>query len=99
MNFVRGTLPLLPKPVYSRGVRRFTVIEGSPEPDTPKARSRSRVRAMERPAEMLQCRRCGGREFTETVTGALVRRGKMVGGTKTLVCVTCLLAGERVTAP
>lgn len=74
------------------------VIEGSPEPDTPKARSRSRARAMAKPAEMLQCRRCGGREFTETVTGSILRHGKPSGGTKALICVICLLAGERVTA-
>lgn len=53
---------------------------------------------MAKPAEMLQCRRCGGREFTETVTGSILRHGKPSGGTKALICVICLLAGERVTA-
>ncbi len=81
------------------GPPRFHVIDGTPAPDSPKERSRRRIRAMERPAEMVQCRRCGGREFIETTTGALMRRGRVVGGTKALVCVACLAAGERITVP
>lgn len=57
------------------------------------------MRATDKPAEMLQCRRCAGREFIEATTGALIRNGRLVGGTKALLCTICLLSGERVTAP
>lgn len=76
----------------------FHVIDGTPEPETPATASRKRVKAMPKPATMVQCQRCGGREFIETVTGALTRGGKRSGGTKTMVCVPCLLAGQRVAA-
>ena len=45
---------------------------------------------------MLSCPRCSGLEFTQTIIGALLRNGRLVGGTKQLVCVACLAKGERV---
>jgi hypothetical protein len=76
--------------------RRFTVITGTPAPDTPVEQSRKRVRSMPKPAAMVQCHRCGGREVMETKTGVLMKDGKPSGGTKALLCVGCLLRGERV---
>lgn len=45
---------------------------------------------------MLQCPRCGGREVIETVIGAMVQARKLKGGTRAIVCVGCMLKGERV---
>ena len=75
---------------------RLHVVPTAPKPDTAKARSRARMRAQAKPAEMIACPRCSGREFTTTVTGALMRNGKAVGGTKALICTACALNGERV---
>ncbi|MBD1589780.1 hypothetical protein [Pseudomonas typographi] len=76
---------------------RFHVIQGAPAPDTPVEQVRKRVRAMPKPPAMIQCHRCGGREVIETKIGMLLKDGKPTGGTKTLLCVGCLLRGERVT--
>lgn len=54
------------------------------------------MRAMPKPAAVLQCNRCGGREMIETKTGMLFKDGKASGGTKQIVCVSCLMKGERV---
>ena len=97
-----ATLRPLRKLVYDRRVTappRFHVIDGTPAPDSPKVHSRSRIKAMGRPAEMIQCPRCGGREFVQTVTGALLRNGRPTGGTKATICVLCLSKGERITVP
>jgi hypothetical protein len=51
---------------------------------------------MPKPATMIQCHRCGGREVIETKIGVLMKNGKPTGGTKQLLCVGCLLRGERV---
>lgn len=75
---------------------RFHVIQGTPAPDTPVEQVRKRVRAMAKPEAMIQCHRCGGREVIETKTGMMLKDGKPTGGTKQLVCVGCLLRGERV---
>ena len=75
---------------------RLHVIHGTPAPDTPAEQVRKRVRAMPKPATMVQCHRCGGREVIETKIGVLMKNGKPTGGTKTLICVVCLLKGERV---
>ncbi|MCI8210756.1 hypothetical protein AUC61_14555 [Pseudomonas sp. S25] len=76
---------------------RFHVIQGTPAPDTPVERVRKRVRAMPKPAAMIQCHRCGGREVIETNTGVMLKGGKHSGGTKALICVACLIKGQRVT--
>ena len=75
---------------------RFHVIQGTPAPDTPAEQVRKRVRAMAKPETMIQCHRCGGREVIETKTGMMLKDGKPTGGTKQLLCVGCLLRGERV---
>ena len=75
---------------------RFEVIPGTPAPDTPAEQVRKRVRAQPKPASMIQCHRCGGREVVETRIGVLLQGGKTKGGTKALLCACCLLRGERV---
>ncbi len=75
---------------------KLHVVQGTPAPDTPAEQVRKRVRAMPKPATMVQCHRCGGREVMETKTGVLMKDGKPTGGTKALLCVGCLLRGERV---
>lgn len=80
---------------YTRGVK-LHVIDGTPAPDTPLERERKRVRAMPKPASMLQCPRCGSRESLQTKLGAVFKNGKVSGGTKQHICVACLARGERV---
>ena len=63
---------------------------------SPTESARQRVRAMPKPAALLQCNRCGGRELIETKTGVLLKAGKPSGGTKQMVCALCLSRGERV---
>ena len=75
---------------------KLHLIQGTLAPDTPAEQVRKRVRAMPKPATMVQCHRCGGREVIETKIGVLMKNGKPTGGTKTLICVCCLLKGERV---
>lgn len=76
---------------------RFHVIEGAAPPDTQAEQVRRRVRAMPKSEAMVQCHRCGGREVVESKIGVLMKNGKPTGGTKALLCVVCLLKGERVT--
>lgn len=73
----------------------FTVIEGTPPPDTPKQRVLDRVKAS-RPADIVSCHRCGGMEVIETKTGVTIKAGKKSGGTKQLLCASCFMRGERV---
>jgi len=54
-----------------------------------------RARAAGKAESILQCR-CGSREFIEARQGVLLKAGKPAGGTKVLICVNCLLRGERV---
>lgn len=75
---------------------RLTLIPTTPAPDTPAQRMRERVKKMDKPPEMLQCPRCGGREFLATKTGVLMTGGKPTGGTPNLICVHCLTRGERI---
>jgi hypothetical protein len=67
-----------------------------PAEPSPAEKVRQRVRRMDKPSAMLQCNRCGGREMIETKTGMLFKDGKASGGTKQVVCVGCLMKGERV---
>ena len=76
---------------------KLTVIHGTPAPDTQVRLVRERVKAEPKPVALVECHRCGGREFIETKTGLMFDRGKTSGGTKNLICVGCLLNGERVT--
>lgn len=70
---------------------RLTVVP----PSDPSAaeKVRLRVKAAPKPAAVLQCNRCGGRTLIETKTGVLFVSGKAQGGTKQLVCATCLMQG------
>lgn len=45
---------------------------------------------------ILQCPRCAGREMIETRTGAMLKDGKVCGGTKQRICALCLMKGDRV---
>ena len=75
---------------------RLHVVETTPEPETLATAVRRRIKAMPKPADMVQCRRCGGREFIQSRTGIMNRNGKPTGGTPSLICVLCLSQGERV---
>ncbi|NNB54218.1 hypothetical protein [Pseudomonas fragi] len=75
---------------------KLHLIQGTLAPDTPAEKVRKRVRAMPKPPTMVQCHRCGGREVIETRIGVLMKNGKPSGGTKAMICVGCLLQGERV---
>ena len=75
---------------------KLHLIQGTLAPDTPADKVRKRVRAMPKPPTMVQCHRCGRREVIETRIGVLMKNGKPTGGTKMLICVGCLLNGERV---
>lgn len=50
---------------------------------------------MGKPVSMLECR-CGSREFIETKSGVLYKNGRPTGGTKQLLCLHCLMKGDRV---
>jgi hypothetical protein len=67
-----------------------------PSPPGPRETARLKIKA-NKPADLVQCNRCGGREFIETKTGVMCRDGKYLGGTKTLICVACLLTAHRQT--
>ncbi len=67
-----------------------------PAEPSPAEKVRQRVKAFPKPASVLQCLRCGGREMIETKTGMQFKDGKASGGTKQILCVTCLMKGERV---
>jgi hypothetical protein len=68
------------------------LVPAAPAPEKPKLRS-SRA---SKPADMLQCPRCQGREFIETFIGAMLEARKLKGGTRQVICVGCMLKGERV---
>jgi hypothetical protein len=67
-----------------------------PPTEKPPERKNSRRRRALKPAEMLQCPRCAGREVIVTTIGVLLRDGKLTGGTKQVLCVGCPTRGERV---
>jgi hypothetical protein len=62
----------------------------------PREKARLKIKANKH-ADLVQCNRCGGREFIETKTGVTYRDGKYLGGTKARICVACLLTGHRQT--
>lgn len=67
-------------------------VPPAPPPEKPKRKSATAPK----PASMLECRRCNGREVIETKTGVLYQNGKTKGGTKALICAACHRKGERV---
>lgn len=75
---------------------RLHLIQGTKAQETPAEEVRKRVRAMPKPATMIQCHRCGSREVIETKIGVLMKNGKPTGGTKQLLCAQCFMKGERV---
>lgn len=80
---------------YDCGVpARLKLVPDSPEPAAEKVRRR--VRAQAKPATMISCNRCGGREVIEVKSGVLFQAGKTKGGTKQLACYLCMMRGERV---
>lgn len=99
MNCVRATPPRLNALGYDPRVPRrpfLHSVPGTKPPDTPSERVRKRVRAMSKPAEMIQCPRCPSREVIEAKIGVVIRNGKPCGGTVVLLCAGCLTRGERV---
>lgn len=72
---------------------RFKVIAGTPAPDENPVRKKLRAT---KPAALLQCHRCGGREVIETRVGMTFRGGKASGGTRVRLCAFCYMKGERV---
>jgi hypothetical protein len=73
---------------------KLTVVPPS-EPG-PTERVRLRIKRAPKPAAMLQCHRCGGREVIQTKTGVMVEAGKAKGGTRQLLCAACFARGDRV---
>jgi 4-hydroxy-3-methylbut-2-en-1-yl diphosphate synthase IspG/GcpE len=69
------------------------LIPPAPKPEEP---VNNRAKRASKPADMIQCPRCGGREVMETVIGAMIQARKLKGGTRQIICVGCLLNGERV---
>ncbi|RZL39238.1 MAG: hypothetical protein EOP35_04165 [Rubrivivax sp.] len=53
--------------------------------------------AAETPAYLLKCPRCAGMELIETVTGVEVTKsGGHRRGTKTKICLSCFMQGQRI---
>ena len=75
---------------------KLHVIAGTPAPDSPVEQVRKRIRAMPKPASMIQCHRCGSREVLEVKIGMIYKAGKAQGGTKQVLCASCFMRGERV---
>lgn len=49
------------------------------------------------PAYLLKCPRCAGMELIETITGVEVTKsGGHRRGTKSKICLSCFVRGERV---
>ncbi|MBY0238123.1 MAG: hypothetical protein K2X55_02305 [Burkholderiaceae bacterium] len=69
------------------------LIPPAPKPDEGPDNRRKKAT---KPPEMLQCPRCSGREFIETVMGAMIQAKKLKGGSRAMICVCCLMRGERV---
>ena len=75
---------------------KFEVIQGTPPPDTLTNRVRARRRADPNPG-VLQCPRCGSRSMIEERTGGhKTRAGKLAGGVTNIICMSCMMRGERV---
>lgn len=71
----------------------FHVIEGKPANVATLKHAR---KAKPDAAHPLRCHRCAGSEVIETRIGMTYKAGKASGGTKQILCVTCLLNGQRV---
>lgn len=80
-------MALVPKPIL------YAVPPADP---SPAEKVRQRIKRAPKPAAVLQCNRCGGREVIETKTGVEYAGGKTRGGTKATLCALCFSSGERV---
>lgn len=78
---------------YDGCVPKLAIVP--PSAPSPAEKVRQRVRAMPKPASLLQCR-CGCRELMEVRSGVEFYNGKARGGTKQMICLACMLKGERV---
>lgn len=73
-------------------------------PPAPKPARTKRQAVLDRlaeltPSHMLKCTRCGSLEFIETRIGVEVTSaGKHRGGTKSMICLHCMIKGERIVA-
>jgi len=73
----------------------FTVIDGTPSPETPKTRRLARIKAATPPI-LVRCPRCSGNAMMVVRLGMTWSRGKPVGGQKQTICATCHGRGEYV---
>lgn len=72
------------------------VPPAEPPEESPRRRT-ARTLAEKTPAYLLKCPRCAGLELIETVIGVEVTKdGKHRRGTKTKVCLACMLLGQRI---
>lgn len=62
----------------------------------PAAEVKRRMRRHPKPADMLSCHKCSGREVIESRSGVLLKDGKPTRGTKILLCAACFMRGERI---
>ena len=62
---------------------------------SPAEQVHQRVKRMARPDGMLQCARCGGRTALTTVNGAMIKNGRVYGGTviAKMECAECWKRG------
>jgi len=73
----------------------FTVIDGGPEPETPKTRRLARIKAAT-PAVLVRCPRCTSNMMMQVRLGMFWSNGKPVGGNKQIICADCHGRGEYV---
>jgi hypothetical protein len=72
------------------------IVPDAPKPaETEADKVRTRVKRLPKPKAMLQCPTCGGRELIESKIGMESSGKTASGGTKSLLCVACLLTGKR----
>lgn len=73
------------------------LVPPAPEPEPTPRQKIARRLAASTPSHLLKCPRCAGMELIETVTGVEVTKdGKHRRGTKSKVCLSCLMRGTRV---
>lgn len=72
------------------------LVPDAPKPaETEKDKIIKKIKSYPKPAEMVQCHRCAGREVIETKVGVLSTAKGWKGGTKVLLCALCFMRGER----
>lgn len=68
------------------------VVPSIPAP----TKHKTRAPKVAKPAELIECPRCQGREITPTIIGAQLVNRRIKGGTTQYLCTCCFLKGERV---